>query len=38
MKLIAQSSTAMDGQGAARLWKFSSSFLLAAAISMTTQA
>lgn len=38
MKLIAQSSNAMDGQGAARLWKFSSSFLLAAAISMTTQA
>ncbi|WP_024763746.1 alkyl/aryl-sulfatase [Pseudomonas nitroreducens] len=38
MKLIAQSSNAMNGQGAARLWKFSSSFLLAAAISMTTQA
>ena len=38
MKLIAQSSNAMDGQGAARLWKFSSSFLLAAAISMSTQA
>ncbi|MGC4012694.1 MAG: alkyl sulfatase dimerization domain-containing protein [Pseudomonas sp.] len=38
MKLIAQSSNSLDGQGAARLWKFSSSFLLAAAISMTTQA
>nr|WP_242439403.1 alkyl sulfatase dimerization domain-containing protein [Pseudomonas nitroreducens] len=38
MKLIAQSSNPMDGQGAARLWKLSSSFLLAAAISMTTQA
>ncbi|CDF83627.1 hypothetical protein PKB_2280 [Pseudomonas knackmussii B13] len=38
MKLIAQTSISMDGQGAARLWKFSSSFLLAAAISMTTHA